>query len=123
MKPGKTGLARVIAAAFYSLQGLKSCLKNEAAFRQEVVLFLLLLPLLIYLPVSGILKLMLLAVNMLVLIVELLNSAIESVVDMVSPEYHDLAGRAKDMGSGAVFLSLIIATVFWVYAACTLIFL
>lgn len=116
MKTGKKGIARVIAAYSYSLQGLRSCLKNEEAFRQEVVLFMIALPALMLLPVPDQLKVLLFAVNLLVLIVELLNSAIESIVDLVSPDYNEYAGRAKDMGSGAVFLSLLLAAVGWAYA-------
>ncbi len=116
MKPGKKGIARVIDAATYSMRGLKSCLKNEAAFRQEVALFLIALPILIFMPVPLWLKLLVATGNLLVLIVELLNSALEAIVDMVSPEYHELAGRAKDQASAAVFLALLVAGMFWCYA-------
>lgn len=115
MKPGKHGLARIIAASSYSLAGLKSCYKNEAAFRQELILFVLLLPVLILLPFPAVFKALLFSVNCLVLIVELLNSAIEALVDLVSPDYHVLAGRAKDMGSGAVLLSICCAAVLWAW--------
>ena len=123
MKPGKQGMARVIDAACYSMQGLKSCLKNEAAFRQEVALFLITLPILIFIPVPLWLKLLVVAGNLLVLIVELLNSALEAIVDMVSPEYHELAGRAKDQASAAVFLALLVAGMFWCYAIYYAVFL
>lgn len=116
MKPGKHGVARVVAATFYSFKGLQSCLKNEAAFRQEAVLFLLSLPVLFFLKVSLPIKLLLVAVGLLVLVVELLNSAIESIVDLTSPDYNELAGRAKDMGSAAVLLTLLIAGLCWCYA-------
>lgn len=116
MKSTKKGIARIIAAFFYSLDGLRSSLLYETAFRQEVVLFILLLPALYFLSVPVWLKLLLLTVNCLVLIIELLNSAIESVVDLASPEYHILAKRAKDIGSGAVLLSLVLAGVLWLYA-------
>ncbi len=112
----KTGLARVIAAFFYSLQGFRSAYTNEAAFRQELLLFSLLLPVIFFLPLSGQLKCILLLANTTVLIVELLNSAIEAIVDLVSPEYHALAKQAKDIGSAAVLLSIILATTLWTYA-------
>jgi len=116
-KPGsKTGIVRLVRSFFYSLQGLSACFKNEEAFRIEAILFLVLLAVIIMIPVSPLLKLLLFFVNCLVLIVELLNSAIEAVVDRASPEYHELAGRAKDMGSAAVFISLLAAGVFWAYA-------
>lgn len=115
MKPGKRGISRIIAAFSYSLQGIKSCLKHEEAFRQEMVLVLLLVPVILFLPVATTTKLSLFLVNMLVLIVEMLNSAIEAIVDMTSPDYHDLAKRAKDVGSGAVFLAILTASVFWLH--------
>lgn len=116
MKSKKRGLARIVAALFYSVDGLRSSLLYEAAFRQEVVLFLLLLPALYFISIPFWFKCLLFTVNSLVLIVELLNSAIESVVDLASPNYHILAKRAKDMGSGAVLLSLLLAGVLWIYA-------
>lgn len=112
----KRGLARIVAAFFYSLSGLRSAFVNEAAFRQELLLFFVLLPILFFLPVSGYLKSLLFVVNTMVLIVELLNSGIEAVVDMAAPEYHSLAKRAKDMGSAAVLISLVLAAILWVYA-------
>lgn len=116
MKSNKRGLARVFAALFYSLDGLRSSLKHEEAFRQEVFLFILLLPALYYIPVSPQYKAILFAGNCLVLVVELLNSAVESVVDLVSPDYNILAKRAKDMGSAAVLLSIILAGGLWLAA-------
>lgn len=115
MKSNKQGLARIIAAFFYSVDGLRSSLLYETAFRQEVILFILLLPAFYFLSIPAWLKLLLFSVNCLVLIIELLNSAIESVVDLVSPDYHILAKRAKDMGSGAVLLSLLLACGLWLY--------
>ncbi len=120
MKPGRKGLARIIAAAGYSLNGLKTCFVNEAAFRQEAMLFALLLPILFLLPVSGVMKIVLLLANTLVLIVELLNSAIEAIVDKASPEFSDLAKRAKDMASAAVLLSLLAAGSAWTAAIAVL---
>ena len=116
MKSTRHGLARVIAAFFYSLDGLRSGFRNEEAFRQEAILFLLLLPVIWLLPVALPFKAALCAANLLVLIVELLNSAIEAVVDLTSPDYHALAKRAKDMGSAAVLLSLMLACGLWLLA-------
>jgi len=116
MKSNKQGIARVLAALFYSLDGLISGIRNEEAFRQEAILFVLLLPALYFLPLSLQFKLMLLAANTLVLIVELLNSAIEAVVDLASPDYNILAKRAKDMGSAAVLLTLLLTGGLWLTA-------
>jgi diacylglycerol kinase (ATP) len=113
-KPSKkTGFARIWAAFFYSLHGLRFAICNEAAFRQELCLFTILLVILFYLPISITLKCILFFANTVVLIVELFNSAIESIVDMTSPEYHVLAKRAKDLGSAAVLVSLFLVIVLW----------
>lgn len=116
MKSNKRGISRIFSAFFYSLDGLTSGFKYEEAFRQEAILFMLLLPAIYFAPVALPFKLALLAANGLVLIVELLNSAVEAVVDMVSPDYHVLAKRAKDMGSAAVLLSLLFAGGLWLAA-------
>ena len=110
------GLLRIWRALKYSLTGLQNCYRNEAAFRQEIILFGLLLPVLLLLPISLLLKLILLIVNTLVLIAELLNSAIEAVVNKMSPEFNELAGQAKDMASAAVFIALSLAAVSWAVA-------
>ncbi len=120
MKSKKTGFSRIISACVYSIEGLKTAFQGEAAFRQEMVLFLLFILLLILLPFSLVIKLVLLTANTIVLIVELLNSAIEAVVDLVSPEYDILAKNAKDMGSAAVFLAVILASTVWLIAFTTL---
>lgn len=112
----KTGLARIVAAGGYSWAGLLLAVRREAAFRQEMVLYLLLLAVLPFLPLPGLYKLGLLVLNSLVLIVELLNSAVEKVVDLASPDYHPLAKQAKDLGSGAVLISLLLALVGWLAA-------
>ncbi len=112
----KKGLARLVSALRYSTQGIVACFRNEEAFRQEAVLFIVLVPVIILIPVSGAVKLGLFTVNCLVLIVELLNSAVEAIVDKVAPEYDELGGRAKDMGSAAVLFSLIAAAAVWLYA-------
>jgi diacylglycerol kinase (ATP) len=121
MKPQKTGFGRIIDASIYSKEGLVSAFKGEAAFRQEAALYLLMLPLLYLLPLSLNLKLLLLTANTIILIVELLNSAIEAVVDLVSPEHHILAKNAKDMGSAAVFIGLVLASSLWIIAFFSLI--
>jgi len=112
-KPRNTGVIRVWKATIYSLQGLKAAWKHESAFRQECVLGIILLPISFWIAESWVEVSVLMAVCFLVLIVELLNSAIEAVVDRVGPEHHDLAGQAKDMGSAAVMLSLIMAVGTW----------
>jgi len=112
-KPGKTGIARIIDATRYSKQGLLAAWRNESAFRQECTLALLLLPLAWLLGTSAAERSALIAVLGLVLITELLNSGIEAVVDRIGEEHHELAGRAKDMGSAAVFISLVLVLVVW----------
>jgi len=109
----KTGIARIWAAFFYSLNGLRAAISNEAAFRQEVCIAIVLLVVLLFLPLSLFWKGLLFFASMSVLVVELLNSAIESVVDIASPEYHDLAKRAKDLGSASVLVSIVIVMVLW----------
>ena len=113
-KPGATGLTRIINAGGYSMKGLSAALKHESAFRQEAVLFVVLLPVAIWLGEDWIHYILLIGSLLLVLMVELLNSAVEAVVDRISNEHHELAGRAKDMGSAAVFISL--ANVVFVWA-------
>jgi len=112
-KPGNTGLKRVIKAAGYSWAGLKAAFKHEAAFRQELALCLVLIPTGLWLGQSGIERALLIGSLLLVLIIELLNSAIEAVVDRFGGEQHELSGRAKDIGSAAVFIALINAAMTW----------
>ncbi len=109
------GLRRIINAAFYSIAGLKAAIQHEASFRQELLASIFMLPLLIWLPITSSLKWILVFAHLLVLITELLNSAVEAVVDLASPEYHLLAKRAKDLGSAAVLLTLIPTTLLWAY--------
>jgi len=113
MKPGKTGFKRIIHATGYSLLGLNAAYKNEAAFRQELWLAIVLIPVAIYLGNTGIEHALLIGSLILVLIVELLNSAIEAVVDRISSEHHELSGRAKDIGSAAVMMALLNMVVIW----------
>lgn len=109
----KSGLRRIFAAFFYSMDGFKSAWQHEHAFRQELLLVVAGTLSALFLPVSAFEKLMLIAVLILVLIVELINSAIEAVVDRISLERHALSKNAKDFGSAAVFLALLIAAATW----------
>ncbi|OIQ89779.1 diacylglycerol kinase [mine drainage metagenome] len=110
---GKTGVRRLINAFGYSLEGFKAAFKHEDAFRQEVFLTLILVPLAFYLDKSPVEKALMIASVLLVLIVELLNSAIEAAVDHTSTEHHALAKQAKDIGSAAVFIALSIMAMVW----------
>jgi diacylglycerol kinase (ATP) len=109
-----TGLARILAAFFNSMKGFKAAWTNEEAFRQEVYLVTVTAPLALWLGENGVEKALLLGSVLLVLIVELLNTGIEIVIDRISFERHELSGRAKDVGSAAVLLSLLLAGVVWV---------
>jgi diacylglycerol kinase (ATP) len=111
---GKTGLVRMWNALFYSLAGLSAAFRHEDAFRMEILLAAILIPAALLLPVSGLGKAVMIAAVLLVLIVELLNSALEAAVDRISLENHLLAKRAKDIGSAAVFISLVNVLVVWV---------
>ncbi len=111
---GKTGLRRLVNALGYSLAGFRAAYKHEDAFRQEVLLATFLIPLALWLPESAIGKAMMIGSVLLVIIVELINSAIEATVDRISLENHDLAKRAKDIGSSAVLVSLVNVLVIWV---------
>jgi len=110
---GKTGLRRLINAFGYSMDGFKAAYQHEDAFRMEVWLAIVLTPLAFYLGNSAIARAMMLASVILVVIVELVNSAIEATVDHTSLEKHTLAKRAKDIGSAAVLLSLVNLAVVW----------
>lgn len=109
-----TGFKRVVKASVYSFNGLKAAVKNEAAFRQELLLAVIFIPLAIFLDMSALERVALIGVTVLVLIVELLNSAVEAVVDRIGTEYHELAGRAKDLGSAAVFITLLLWAYVWI---------
>ena len=110
---GKTGLRRILNAVGYSWAGLAAAFKHENAFQQEVFLALLLIPLALFLGNSGSERALMIGAVMLVLVVELLNSAIEAAVDRISLEHHQLIKRAKDMGSAAVMIALINVVVIW----------
>ena len=106
-------IAGVFRALGYSISGLRAAFKNERAFRQEVVLFIILAPLAYWLGETVIERSLLIGVLLLVMVVELFNSAIESIVDRIGSERHELSGRAKDMGSSAVLLSITLVIVVW----------
>lgn len=110
---GKTGLKRLWRALFYSLAGLRAALRHEDAFRQETLLACLLIPAAVMLPRTAAEKALMIGSVLLVLIVELLNSAVEAAVDHTSLDQHLLAKRAKDMGSAAVLLSLLNVVLVW----------
>jgi diacylglycerol kinase (ATP) len=110
---GKTGLVRIWNAFFYSLAGLAAAYRHEDAFRQEVLLAAILIPVAFVVPASGTGRALMVGSVLLVLVVELLNSAVEAAVDRISLENHALAKRAKDIGSAAVFLSLVNVPVVW----------
>ena len=110
----KGGFGRVFKAGGYSLSGLRAALRYEAAFRQELLLVLILAPLAFWIGQGALQIILLLSSLVLVLIVELLNSAIEAVADAVTLENNELIGRAKDLGSAAVMVSLLLAVALWI---------
>lgn len=110
---GKTGLTRVCNAFFYSIAGLRAAYNHEDAFRQEIWLALLLIPLAFWLPASGVGRALMIASVLLVLIIELINSAIEAAIDRISLDHHRLSKRAKDIGSAAVLLALLNVMAVW----------
>jgi len=110
---GNKGITRAFRAAINSWNGLIYAYKEESAFRQELALSLILIPLAIYLPVTPIEKILLIASVILVLIIELLNSSVEAAIDRISFEVHDLSKRAKDLGSAAVMLALLLCALTW----------
>ena len=110
---GKTGLARIWNALHYSIAGLRAAFQHEDAFRQECVLAAILIPAAFFVPTDGTGKALLIGSTLLVLMVELLNSAIEATVDRVSLERHQLAKRAKDIGSAAVLIALLNMALVW----------
>lgn len=112
-KPGKTGLTRLVNALGYSLQGLAAAWKHEAAFRQELVLGIVLLPVAFWLASTPVELILLISSIFWVWMAELANSSLEAVVDRMGSEHHELAGRAKDIGSALVFVSLVLLLVIW----------
>ncbi|NCP78792.1 MAG: diacylglycerol kinase [Acidobacteria bacterium CG_4_9_14_3_um_filter_49_7] len=107
------GVRHILDATRFSIKGIAATQKTEAAFRQELFLAVILIPAACFLPVAPVNRILMIVSLLLILLVELLNSALESIVDMVSPDYHELAGKAKDCGSAAVMFSLFIAGVVW----------
>jgi diacylglycerol kinase (ATP) len=112
-KPDNTGIRRILRATKFSAQGLAQAWRHEAAFRQELVLVLLLAPVAVWLGQTALERAVLIGCCLIVLIVELINSAIEAAIDRHGDEHHELSGRAKDMGSAAVFVSLVLVAVVW----------
>ncbi len=111
-----TGIKRIKYALFNSMAGLKVAFKNEAAFRQELILFAIMLIILYLMPFIFMIKMLLFFAGIMLLVIELLNSAIEAVVDIASPQYHILAKDAKDIASSAVLIMLIINIILWLMA-------
>jgi diacylglycerol kinase (ATP) len=116
-KPGNTGIRRILRATTYSAQGFAHAWKHEAAFRQELVLTVVLSPVAIWLGRTALERALLIGALLIVIIVELLNSAIEAAIDRHGEEHHELSGRAKDMGSAAVFVSLVLVLLVWASVA------
>jgi diacylglycerol kinase (ATP) len=114
LKPGHRGFVRVIKAAGYSWQGIKQCYKTEAAFRQELMLLAFLIPVAMWLSDNAVEFILLIGSVILLLVVELLNTAIEMVVDRHGEEWHELSMHAKDMGSAAVFVMMGLCLLVWV---------
>lgn len=109
-----TGIKRIFLAFGYSIKGIKSAFKYEAAFRQEVLLALILIPIAFIVEVSQVERILLISPVILVLMFEIINSAIEAVVDRIGSEFHELSGRAKDMGSAAVLIGLALTAYIWI---------
>lgn len=113
-KPGgNTGLRRIVNATFFSMAGLRAAWREEAAFRQEALLCVVLVPTGVWLGQTAVERALLIGSCLIVLIVELLNSGLEAVVDRIGTEHHRLSGQAKDLGSAAVLLSLLLVLVVW----------
>ena len=110
---GNRGFSRIIKATIYSWQGLRAAYRHEEAFRQEVWLCLILLPLGLYLGENGVEKALLVGSALLLPLVEILNSALEAAIDRIGDEPHELSGRAKDMGSAAVAIAIAILALTW----------
>ena len=108
-----TIIAHILKALIWSIAGIKAAWKNEQAFRWEATIVLLMMPVGLWLGRTAVERALLIACSMSILITELLNSAVEAVVDRIGPERHELSKRAKDMGSAAAFISMITAVVVW----------
>lgn len=112
-KPNGTGITRIVRALGCSIAGFRSAFKHESAFRQELALFVVLTPLGYWFGDNGVERALLIGTLLLVLITELLNSAVEAAIDRISGELHPLSRRAKDIGSAAVFIALIMVVIVW----------
>ncbi|WP_437887365.1 diacylglycerol kinase [Phytobacter sp. V91] len=114
MANNTTGVTRIIKAAGYSWKGVRAAWINEAAFRQEAIAVILAIIIACFLDVDVITRVLLIGSVVLVMVVEILNSAIEAVVDRIGSEFHELSGRAKDMGSAAVLMTILLALFTWI---------
>lgn len=112
------GFKRLVNAFFYSIAGFKAAWKNEEAFRQEIMAGIIMVPAGFLLGTTGTQRAILILSYFIIPLVELLNTAVEATVDRFGPEKHELSGRAKDLGSASVFLSICIAAIVWVLVAC-----
>jgi diacylglycerol kinase (ATP) len=112
-----TGISRLINAFFYSLAGFRAAWKNEESFRQEIIIGIFIIPAGLWLGMTGTQRALLISIYFLIPLVELINSAIEAIVDRVSTDQHELSGRAKDLGSAAVLVSICIAIIVWLLIA------
>ncbi len=113
-KASNTGFRHLINATIFSYRGLKAAIRNESAFRQELVLLVISVPLGLTITDTPLAFALLMAVNLLVLVVELLNSALEAAIDRISLEHHPLSGLSKDYGSAAVMVALLLAAIVWI---------
>jgi len=109
----RTGIARLVAATGHSMRGLRAAWRNEEAIRQEIALIIVLTPAAFWVGTNAVEYSLLIGTLLLIMITELLNSAIESTVDRIGTEHHELSGRAKDIGSAAVFVSMVLAGLTW----------
>jgi diacylglycerol kinase (ATP) len=116
-KPGRSGASRILDAYKYSLKGLRAAWECEEAFRQESMLAMVMLPMAFWLGTNATERMLLIITVMIVIITELINSALEAVVDRISTEHHKLSGQAKDIGSAAVMLSMLLCLLCWTMIA------
>lgn len=112
-KPGNKGLKRIIAATGYSIKGLRAAYCNEAAIRQEVIAGIVIVPLAFFLAKNGVELALLLGSALLIFLMELVNSALEAVVDRIGSEHHPLSGQAKDIGSALVMVAIVMFVIVW----------
>ena len=113
-----TGIQRILNAFRYTFAGLKAAWTSEASFRQEIVIAIPAIPLALWLGRSWTQRALLIGFYFIIPLIELLNSAIETIVDRMGPEHHELSGRAKDLGSAAVFVSICIVFIVWIIITC-----